>query len=167
MYSLDEGLTWIPIPKTADFLTGTSYVWTVPKTWGNKNKCLVKVIGYKANGVEVGADISNATFTIQVVKLTSPDGEDTVTCGVPKPIIWTVNETKNDVAKVKLYYTKDKGVNWTQIGISPGDSGRYDLWIPTCAKTKTNCCKVKVELKDALGNILGTDANDGYFTIRP
>jgi alkaline phosphatase len=173
LLSLDNGLTWFPIPKTADFIKSTSYDWAVPKPWGNKKKCLVKVMGYKANGVNVGADKSDAPFMIEVVKLTDPNEEGTLTCGVPNTITWTTNTTKRDVAKVKLYYTKNNGLTWIPI-IALTDpaylatgSHSYDQWIPTCNKPKDNCCKLRVELKDADGNILGTDASDGWLTIQP
>lgn len=171
-YSLDNGLTWIPIPKTADFITGTSYDWTVPTLLGNKKKCLVKVIGYNASNIKVGSDISDAPFTIEVVKLESPNGGMTYKSGDPLAITWTTNATKNDVIKVKLYYTKDGGVTWTLIStltdasyISIGPHS-YNNWKPT-VKTNSNKCKVKVELIDKAGNILGTDVSDSYFTIQP
>jgi hypothetical protein len=124
------------------------------------------VIGYNRQGIQVGADKS-APFTIEVVKVTSPNGGDTITCGVPNTITWTNNKTKGDIAKVKLYYTKDKGINWMTIGNISGNPESYDQWIPTCSKPKINCCKVRVELKDKSGNILGIDASDGFFTIQP
>ena len=173
MYSLDNGLTWFPIPKTAEFIRDTSYDWTVPKPWGNHKKCLVKVIGYKANGVKVGADKSNAPFTIEVVKLKSPDGGGMLTSGNTHTITWTTNTTKGDVAKVKLYYTKNGEVTWNPIcdpitgkcALS-GNPGSYNWTVPPVVNLKENC-KVKVELKDADGNILGRDGSDSYFTIQP
>jgi hypothetical protein len=177
-YSLDNGLTWIPIPKTADFITGTSYDWIVPKPWGNMKECLVKVTGYMANEVKFGpADKSLAPFTIDVLKVTSPNGDlgdPPLISGNTYPIAWTTNATKNPpVAKVKLYYTKDEGVTWNPI-CDPltgkctlsGNPGSYDWIVPTVSKEKPNC-KVKVELKDALGNIVGKDKSDNYFTIQP
>ncbi len=55
-------------------VTGSSYNWTVPKPLVNKKNCLVKVTGYDASNVLVDDDTSNATFTIEVVKVTSPNG---------------------------------------------------------------------------------------------
>jgi hypothetical protein len=165
MYSIDNRVTWKLITSTP--ITGTIYDWKVPRPWGNKKKCFIKVAGFDCKGVRVGADKSDSPFTIEVVKLESPNGGDTITCGVANTITWTTNKTKTDVTKVKLYYTKDKGVNWIPIGKTSGDPESYDQWIPTCNKPKVNCCKVRVELIDKSGNILGTDASDSYFTIQP
>jgi uncharacterized repeat protein (TIGR01451 family) len=169
LYSIDNGTTWIPI---ASKVSGTSYNWKVPKQWGNKKKCLVKVKGYEGNRVKVGTDESDGPFTIEVVKLTSPNGGGTITCGIPNTITWATNAAKRDVAKVKLYYTKDSGSTWlpiialTDLAYLATGSHSYDQWIPTCNKPKDGC-KVRVELKDASGNILGKDASDSYFIIQP
>jgi hypothetical protein len=150
----------------AEGLTGTNYNWTLPAPWGNRKKCLLKVIGYDATNVKVGADISDAPFMIEVVRITSPNGG--ALASGKHSVIWTTNQTKKEVAKVKLYYTKDGGITWNLIiptvkGFNPGS---YDWIVPTVEKPKTQC-KVKVELIDALGNILGKDKSDGYFTIQP
>jgi FtsP/CotA-like multicopper oxidase with cupredoxin domain len=168
MLSLDNGVTWAPIKNN---VTGTSFSWTVPTPLGNKKKCFIKVIGYTASGVKVGADKSDAPFTIEVVKLTSPNGGETITSGLTYCIHWTRNVTAKPVAKVKLEYTKDGGTTWLPIAalkdpyISEGLHS-YDLWtVPTVGKTKNT--KVRVTLLDSLGNILGRDASDGTFTIQP
>lgn len=163
LYSNNNGLTWIMI---AEGLTGTNYNWTVPIPWGNRKKCLLKVIGYDASGMKLSADKSDAPFKIETVKLTSPDGGDSLICGVCNPIAWTANATKRSVAKVKLYYTKDEGATWFPIATLTDNPGSFDCWNPTCTEPKTNC-KVKVELKDVSGNILGIDKSDSYFTIQP
>jgi hypothetical protein len=163
LYSNNNGLTWIMI---AEGLTGTNYNWTVPTPWGNRKKCLLKVIGYDASGMKLSADKSDAPFKIETVKLTSPDGGDSLICGVCNPIAWTANATKRSVAKVKLYYTKDEGATWFPIATLTDNPGSFDCWNPTCTEPKTNC-KVKVELKDVSGNILGIDKSDSYFTIQP
>jgi hypothetical protein len=161
-YSKDNGRTWILIE---DNVPGRCFDWRVPKQWGNKNRCFVKVIGYNVSSVKVGADVSDAPFKIEVVKLTSPDEGETFTCGVCNPITWTTHCTKRDVARVRLYYTKNRGVSWNFIGKTSGNPESFDCWVPTCTKPKN--CKVKVELRDKSGNILGEDVSDGYFTIQP
>jgi hypothetical protein len=164
MCSLDNGITWTLIN---DNVMNTSYNWTVPKPWGNKKKCLVKIIGYDSFNVKVGADKSDAPFTIEVVKLESPNGGVTYTSGDPLTITWTTNGTKKLVAKVKLYYTKDAGVTWIPITtFTDSNPGTFDWTVPT-VKLQKNQCKVRVVLIDALGNILAADASDDYFTIKP
>jgi hypothetical protein len=119
------------------------------------------------------SDASDKPFTIEVVKLTSPNGggpplkqNDTI------DITWMVYDTSQPITKVKLYYTKDAGVTWNSI---PGPSnttypsGNYTQswtvpWMGTTPKTK---CKVRVVLKDVKGAIRGSDVSDSYFTIEP
>jgi uncharacterized delta-60 repeat protein len=162
-YSIDNGMTWVSIPG-ANNLTERSYIWTVPKPWGNQKQCLVKVIGYDSSGIKIGGDISDAPFTIEVVKLESPNGGVTYTSGDPLTITWTTNGTKRDVAKVKLYYTKDGGTTWNKITREDGNPGSYQWQVP-CVKKDKASYKVKVILLDESGNIVGEDVSNGYFTI--
>jgi hypothetical protein len=121
----------------------------------------------------VGVAISAAPFTIEVVKVASPNGGETWKEGETHDITWTTNGTKKPVAKVKLYYTKDGESTWNRI-CDPltgkcaltGNPGSYDWKVPSVRKTKENC-KVRVELIDKSGNLLGTDASDNYFSIQP
>jgi len=127
----------------------------------------VKVIGYDFSEKKVGADRSDWPFTIEVVKLTWPNGGETLTPGDMPTITWKTNETKRDVTKVKLLYTKNGGNTWNKIDTLDGNPGSYDGWtVPDVLKTKSKC-KVKVVLKDARGNTVGKDTSDGYFTIQP
>jgi len=168
-YSLDNGLTWIPIASNVPGASYNSYNWSVPKPWGNTKACLVKVKGFDSSNGKVGVAIS-ALFTIEVVKVELPNGGETWKVGETHDITWTTNGTKKPVAKVKRYYTKDGGITWVLIDkltdpayLTEGTHS-YPCPVPTVGKTK-NQCKVKVELIDALGNILGTDKSDDYFTI--
>jgi beta propeller repeat protein len=138
------------------------------KTWTRKNKtkCLVKVIGYNASGKKVGADKSDAPFTIEVVKLTSPNGGETLTPDDMPTITWTTHETKRPVVQVKLLYTKNGGKKWEHIDALAENTGSYDWTVPDVLKTKGRC-RVKVVLKDAKANSVGSDMSDRDFTIEP
>jgi hypothetical protein len=50
--------------------------------------------------------------------------------------------------------------------ITGNNSGTYNWKVPGVAKNKKNC-RVKVLLKDAMGNSVGSDASDRAFTIQP
>jgi Tol biopolymer transport system component len=163
-YSMDNGTTWKPIDSG---ITETSYDWPVPTPRKNKKKCLVKVIGYDGSDAKVGADKSDSTFTIEVVKVTYPNGGELLTSGDMPTITWTTNETKNAVEKVVLKYTKNGGRTWKKITAIEGDNpGTHSWTVPDVPETKSKC-KVKVVLKDAAGNTVGKDTSDGYFTIQP
>ena len=166
--SLDNGLTW---KLLAGDITDRSYNWNVPVPLGNKRKCLLKVIGYDDSGRSIGSYAT--TIQIEVVRTDSPKEGDILISGNGYPITWTTNATQKEIAKVRLYYTKNGGVNWNPI-CDPftgkcaleGNPGSFDWTVPTERRTSTKC-KIKVELRDEKGNILPTDASDGYFTIQP
>jgi len=164
-FSSDNGKTW---GKIASGLTDTTYLWFVPTPGNNQTKCLVKVIGYDINDKKVGEATSDAPFTIEVVRLDSPNGGVTYTSNNLPSIEWTTNVTKNDVDKVILYYTLNGGSTWVKIAtILNANPGFFSLWqISPPAKTKSKC-KVKVMLKDKNGNTMGSDISDSDFTIIP
>ena len=163
-YSMNNGQKWELIKKD---ITGRDYEWTVPVTKKNTKRCLVRVIGYDGSDKKVGADTSDEPFTIEVVRVTSPDGGETLTSGDPQTITWTTHETKKDVERVTLLYTKNGAKRWNKIATLNGNPGSYDEWtVPDVPKTKSKC-KVKVVLKDVNGKTVGRDRSDGYFTIGP
>jgi hypothetical protein len=160
-YSKDNGTTWNLI---ANNVIGTSYDWQVPALLNNKKQCLVKVKAFNSEGVMIGKDKSDSVFTIEVVKLTSPDGGEVLTSGTPHTITWTNNATKNPVASVKLVYTTNGGTTWILIDTPTGNPGSYEWTVPDVTSSS---CKVKVVLKDTTGTAVGKDASDGFFTIQP
>jgi hypothetical protein len=168
-YSVDNGTTWTPVKQ--GYVTGSSYEWTVPVVNGNRTKCFLKVVSYNNSGVKIGADKSDLPFTIEVVRLTLPNGGEPLTAGVETSITWTMNETMKPITKIQLFYTKNGGTTWKLIEALPGtfSPGPYTRpWIVpgvgTDPKTK---CKVKVVLKDSNGLTLGSDTSDAYFAVSP
>ena len=122
-YSLDNGVTWRRISPAGQFVTGTSYDWEVPTPAKNKRRCLVKVIGFNDAGTRLGSARLEGVFTIEVVRLTSPNGGETLASNEPYDITWDTNGTVRPVAKVVLSYTLD-GRRWKRIttitGSDPG-----------------------------------------------
>jgi photosystem II stability/assembly factor-like uncharacterized protein len=159
----NNGTSWALIAKN---ITNTNYNWTVPKPTANKTKCLVRITGYNSLGVMVFSDASDNPFTIEVAKLLSPDGGEILTSGNPHTITWRTNGTKKTVAKTKLKYSCDGGIIWKQIITLTGNPGSYSWNVSPVSTVKTQC-KVKVVLKDTIGNTLGTDVSDVFFTIQP
>ena len=163
-YSMDNGATW---EKIADNILGMIYPWEVPTPNKNKANCLIKVIGYDASGKIVGKDTSDDPFTIEVLTVTSPTDGDTLTSGETHTITWTTNETKAEVAKVKLLYTKNAGKIWKKIDVIDGYNPETYMWtVPDVPKTKGKC-RVKVVLKDENGKTVAKAISDGFFTIEP
>jgi FtsP/CotA-like multicopper oxidase with cupredoxin domain len=61
-YSLNNGMTWTTLVSN---VKGNTYSWSVPAPPKTKTNCLLKVIGFDANGARVGAGNSRK-FTIAV-----------------------------------------------------------------------------------------------------
>jgi hypothetical protein len=166
-YSFDKGTTWQLI---AQGVSGNSYVWKVPTVRRNKSGCLVKVIGFDAQNTKIGADISDASFTVEVLKLTSPNGRQTMkTTGLNAPqtnITWDTHATERPVASVKLQYTLNGGRTWKSINEVSGNPGSYSWQLRAVKKIKDKC-RVAVILKDADGKTVGVDGSDEYFTMEP
>jgi hypothetical protein len=162
-YSVDKGITWISIATGQP--EGT-YSWTAPKLKTNKTGCLVKVVGKTDGKAKVGEDRSDSTFTLEVVKLLTPNGGEGWGAGTTQRIEWRTNETSSDVARVKLLYTLDGGIIWKPVTPAPldGNPGFYDWSLPSPPATKTKC-KVKVILLDLNNKSLGTDLSDKFFRI--
>ncbi|MEM7828519.1 MAG: hypothetical protein QW561_04185, partial [Candidatus Aenigmatarchaeota archaeon] len=113
--SMDNGMTWTTI---ASNITGNTYDWTVPVPANNKRKCLIKVIAFNSSNVKIGADRSDGTFTIEVVKLNEPNGGESLKSGDSYEIKWTTNATKKPVSKVILSYTLNGGLTWKAIDMT-------------------------------------------------
>jgi hypothetical protein len=164
-YSMNNGVTWKTIGNKK--MTGNSYNWTVPKPSGNKKKCLVKVTGYDETGaVKMSEDVSDSRFTIEVIRLGSPNGGETLTSGGTTEIGWITHRTVRRVARVRLYYTKNNGTTWTLIKTIKGNPASGPWTVPTVSGSKPNC-KVKVVLLDSNGYSVGSDVSDGTFIIDP
>jgi hypothetical protein len=162
-YSLNNGAKWLAV--VAAKVTGTSYPWKAPRVTGTTRTCLVKVVGYDARGRQMGADQSDKPFTIEVIKVTAPNGGEVLTSGASYEITWKTNALKRAVAKVVLSYTSDDGTTWVPITKRAGNSRSYG-WTPAVSTKKTHC-RVRVMLKDAMGKTLASDASNAIFTITP
>ena len=164
-HSADSGATWNLL---ANRYTDTSFKWEVPKPPTNRTKCLMRVVGYDENGIRVNSDRSDYFFSTEVVKLISPNTYVTYTSGDAITITWATHATKKPVARTFLYYTKDGGITWNLIRSLKGDPDpRSFEWIVPSVKKVKPSSKIKVVLKDANGNNLGSDASDSYFVISP
>jgi len=167
--STDNGTTWTPLHS--GFVPGPSFDWTVPTPPGNKKKCLIKIKAYDASNNRLGTDNSDATFAIEVAKLTSPNGGGTaLISGDPLTVTWSIFETVKPITKVKLFFTKNGGTTWTLLTTltgtyPPGDYSDATLTVPSVPVTKTKC-KVKVVLIGG-GATRGNDVSDTFFTIEP
>jgi hypothetical protein len=144
-----------------------SHQWNVPVPAGNLiRNCLIRIEGYDSKNNLLSFDKSHAPFTIEVVRLTDPDGGGNLTSGASYTVAWTTNTTIRDVYSATILYTLDGGTTWTQAGKAPSNPGTYNWTVPHVNKVKTKC-KVRVVLKDKNGIPVGSDGSNAFFTIQP
>lgn len=166
-YSLDNGATWKNI---ASLVTGNHFSWNVPLVGGNNARARIKIqaFGAQSGGPVIGKSVSEP-FTIQVVRVISPNGGETIAAGSgTSKLTYQIYPTIKAVAKVVVFLTTNGGVSWTRLtNTQPTAVGTYDYeWtVPHAAVDRTKC-KVKVVLKNAAGAVIGKDVSDGWFTIK-
>jgi uncharacterized repeat protein (TIGR01451 family) len=162
-YSITNGSKWKSIVKGVG---GRSYGWTVPATKNNKPASKVRITSYDAAAKKLGTDTSDAAFTIEVVRVNSPNGGESLTSGTIASITWSSNATVRPVTKVKLQYSTSGGSKWKTITtILTGNPGTYDWTVPVFAASMPNC-KVRVTLQDGAGSLAKDDSN-ATFTMHP
>jgi len=162
-YSIDNGSTWVNI---ANNVAGTSYNWVVPMPRSNLNECLIQAIGYEPSEEVVGEDTSDATSTVEVVKVTSPNGGETLKSNSTWNITWKTNGTARPVANVLIYRSRDAGTTWQLIANILGNPRSYQWTVPSVG-TAITTGKIGVVLKDDTGRMLGFDISDNNVTVAP
>ena len=166
-YSLDSGSTWGFI---SDGNTGgSSYSsidmtvdWLVPfmnndTTFSN---CLIKVIS-------TASDTSDAVFTINqavvnsYVKLTAPNGGDSLVAGGIKDITWLSNLDSLATDSLDIYFSADSGSTWTQIAAFEDNDSSFSWTVP---QVNSSNCLIKI-----ISSVDSTvfDISDSVFTILP
>jgi hypothetical protein len=159
-YSVDNGLNWTTIDMVENINT---YDWQVPAVTKNKKNCLIKIIGYDSLGKHVITRKSAAPFVIETMKLTRPNGGETLETNLRYTIRWQTL-TSAPVSKVKIFLNVDgSGATWEPIAELDGNPGYY-RWSPDVAKTKNNCL-IKIVAYDENGKQVGRDFSDDYFVI--
>lgn len=119
---------------------------------------------------EVGSITSEAPPPeppLEVVSVISPNGRETLRSGGTQTIVWQTNGAAELVDRVQLLFTKNDRRAWKKITLLSGNPGSYDWKLPITRKKTMSRCRVMVILKDASGNIVGSDASDDDFAIQP
>jgi uncharacterized delta-60 repeat protein len=157
--STDNGSNWTAI-KTVIGVGISCTKWEVPAVLLNKKKCRVRVTALDSDNASVGSDISNKPFTIEVLRVTSPNGGETLAAGGLWTIRWLTNKTKFPVTKTILQYKT--GASWKPITTLTGNPGSYEWSVPDVTSTTV---KVKVILKNG-STVLANDVSDKVFKIQ-
>lgn len=104
---------------------------------------------------------------LEVVRVISPNGGETLRSGGTQTIVWQTNGSAELVDRVQLLFTKNDRRAWKEIALLPGNPGIYDWTVQIARKKTMSNCRVMVILRDASGNIVGSDASDHNFAIQP
>jgi uncharacterized repeat protein (TIGR01451 family) len=165
-YSLDDGTTWI---RFAENVVNQGPVntadWDVPVPKNNKRQSLLRVVGKTTNGEILNEDVSDAPFTVEVIKVLSPDGGETIVSGSIHTIDWRTNATSKPVGKVKLLASFDGGNTWQLIANVRRNRGRFNWIVPAFQKPKLECLIQVVLLSEENFKRIGTDSSDETFSI--
>ncbi|NJD55324.1 MAG: hypothetical protein FIA94_02845 [Nitrospirae bacterium] len=156
-FSLDDGITWIPITK--QFVYGTSYTWRVPTLIQNNNKCKIKITAYGAKGIQMFSDES-LPFKIEVVKLLWPAGGNEMRSGNSILAQWATYETKRPVASAKLLWMPNSV--WKLVAKVDGNPGSLSFVVPTLVPSPKSV-KYKIKLLDEQGNDIGSDTSSAVI----
>jgi hypothetical protein len=155
-YSTDGGTSWTVIVPSSD--NDGMFGWVVPDV--PSENCLVRI---SESDVDEGLwDVSDRTFSITSqsspnVRVTSPNGGERLAVGSACDITWA---SSGAVGDIKIDYSVDNGVSWTNIVASTENDGSYNWVIPNIP---SDSCVVRV------GEIDGEpcDMSDGVFSIVP
>ncbi len=104
---------------------------------------------------------------LEVVSVISPNGGETLRSGGTQTIVWQTNGAAELVDRVQLLFTKNDRRAWKKITLLSGNPGSYHWKLPITRRRTMSRCRVMVILKDAIGNIVGSDASDDNFAIQP
>jgi protocatechuate 3,4-dioxygenase beta subunit/subtilase family serine protease len=164
LYYTLNGTTYLPLPG-GQHVTGTTWRGAWPVASGNMPKSGVKVLGYAGGGALVGSDVSDAFFGTTVVRVQSPNGGETLVGGASTTITWVTNATIRTVAKTTVATTVNGGTSWSKT-VLDGNPGLL-RWTPVRPDSPLTKCKIRVELRDANGALVGTDISDALFAVQP
>ncbi len=170
-YSTDNKTTWRNIKtvlanntcnNTGSYLdckTG----WQIPAQDGRKPQSFVRVIARNASNQTIGRDVSDRAFVIEVLRVTSPNGGETLRAGSNHTITWETYALTKQISRVILQYSTDGGSSWkpikTFVGTNPGN---FTWTVPNDPSTN---CRVRVVLRDTNGTVIASDVSDRPFTI--
>ncbi|MBS1634578.1 MAG: T9SS type A sorting domain-containing protein, partial [Bacteroidetes bacterium] len=151
-YSTNNGSSWTNIVSN---ITGNAYTWTVPNI--PSTQCLVKVIDY-VNTCKY--DVSNSTFTISPATpiLITPNGGEILYSGTSYNITWNA---ATFFTTVRLDYSIDNGLTWTNITTATSNSGSYNWTVPNVSSTQ---CLMRASNSTS---VTINDISNATFTIKP
>jgi hypothetical protein len=155
-YSIDNGSAWVEVDPCNTGNTG-QYDWLVPDV--DSNLCLVRISD--ANDPNV-SDTSNGVFAIKPpIELLSPNGGERLISGTTYQIVWETFKEEYQTLDVKVEYSTDSGLNWTEV--DPPNTGNNDVYDWVVPDAISEQCLVRVSVLDVPS---ASDTSDEAFRIR-
>jgi hypothetical protein len=154
-YSLNKGTSWNLI--TSGYKNSGSYLWTIPDNLPSSSVCFVKV---SSQDFLTCKDSNDVVFSIikPVVGVLIPNSGETWYLGESRSIQWN---SIGGLGNVKIEFSLDKGITWSNVIAATPNTGFYFWAIPTTISPSTNCLiKVSDELNPAV-----KDSSDVVFTL--
>ncbi len=150
-YSTDNGATWNSIAVGTD--SASSFTWQIPDNIYTSS-ALVRVTDALSSGA-IG-DQSDGAFTINMLKVVSPNGGEDFKVGSTQNIAWS---SGSNISNVKLeYYTPQTG--WENIVSSVAANSSPYLWtVPNIPSDS-----VKIRIVSTADNTIA-DVSDSVFRI--
>jgi hypothetical protein len=152
-YSTDNGATWKEIDIVSNI---NSYNWKVPDF--HSKFVLFKVKAKDANGAVIGRDTSDAAFTVKRVRVTAPNGAETLEAGAMQFLTWA---SSPKAVSYVLSYSTDSGTTWELID-KVSNINNYNWKVPN---VNSSTALFKVSARNANGERIGKDNSDTAFTI--
>lgn len=143
-YSIDNGINWILVKKSAPS-TGV-YDWLVPSV--SSVNCKIKLTDVKQSANYDVSDLPFEISSLPKIDLLSPDKGENFRGGNSTVIRWT----SENIDKIKIEYSTNNGAKWNLIDNNVESSGQYIWNIPKIASLQ---CLIKIS--DA--------SNPGIFDI--
>jgi len=149
-YSKNNGTTWNEIVKNFPSASGF-YNWNIPAMTGNQFK--IRILDpSKTNFL----DISDNTFNINGIKITSPKENDKLLFGTNHKITFD----KYTIQNIKIEHSTDNGATWyTVIAHQNGTSGEYNWNVPEMPGTQNKLKITSIEVPTLF------DITNGTFEI--
>jgi len=150
-YSADGGASWAVLADST--ANDGAFLWTVPESATTTGKIRVAAA---ADGSP--SDISDGDFTIvaSTLQLTAPNGGEFLTANSVSQVTWSSTGVVNGV---KIAYSIDGGLTWTEVIASTPDDGTFDWTVPDIEASD-----VRLRIEDAVDGV-PSDVSDGAFAI--
>ncbi len=153
-YSVDNGQSWESVVGST--ANDGSHDWTVPDV--NSSQCLIKIEDVSFSG---HSDVSDAVFEIgpSFLTLTSPNGGEQWEIGTTQKIAW---QSYGNFDWVKLQFSKDNGVTWSDIDDETENDGEYDWEI-----TSDTSVQYLVRIEEKYEMTLADTSDDVFSVVVP